>query len=66
MGIINTRRMNDCLLVKWIWKIINKEDSLWCQLLHKKYLNDFDFFSSRSQGGSQFWKGFHKVKHLFK
>jgi hypothetical protein len=66
MGIINTRRMNDCLLAKWIWKIVNREDSMWCRLMTKKYMGDKDFFSTRSQGGSQFWRGLHKVKHLFK
>jgi hypothetical protein len=33
LGILNTRRMNDCLLVKWIWRIVNREDSLWCRIL---------------------------------
>jgi hypothetical protein len=25
MRIINTKRMNECLPVKWIWKIVNRE-----------------------------------------
>jgi hypothetical protein len=25
LGLINTRRMNDCLLAKWTWKIMQKE-----------------------------------------
>jgi hypothetical protein len=28
LGIINTRVMNDCLLNKWIWKIMNRDQSL--------------------------------------
>jgi hypothetical protein len=36
--------MNDCLLVKWIWKIVNKEDSLWCDLLYASYMKSKDFF----------------------
>jgi hypothetical protein len=51
MGIINTRRMNDCLLVKWIWKIVNNDNSLWCRLLQAKYLKGTDFFSSKYGGG---------------
>lgn len=67
LGIINTRRMNNCLLVKWIWRIVNREDSLWCNLLYNKYLKGGgNFFESLGKGGSQFWKGLHKVKHLFK
>jgi hypothetical protein len=34
--IINTRRM--------IWKIVNREDSLWCDLLYAKYMKNSDFF----------------------
>jgi hypothetical protein len=28
LGIINTRYMNNCLLVKWIWKIFQEPDEL--------------------------------------
>jgi hypothetical protein len=52
MDIINTRRMNDCLLAQWIWKIVNREESLWCRLMVKKNMGDRDFFLARSQGGS--------------
>jgi hypothetical protein len=58
--------MNDCLLVKWIWKIHQEPDSLWFQLLKAKYMNGVNFFSSKCKGASQFWQGLHKVKHLFK
>ena len=66
LGIINTRLMNDCLLVKWIWKIHQEPDSLWFQQLKAKYMNRVNFFSSKCKGASQFWQGLHKVKHLFK
>jgi hypothetical protein len=65
LGIINTRRMNDCLLVKWIWRIVNKK-SMGCDLLYAKYMRKKDFFSTNGRGGSQFWRGLHRVKHLFK
>jgi hypothetical protein len=63
---INTRIMNSCLLVKWIWKIHQEPDELWFRLIKAKYLNGCNFFSAPSKGSSQFWKGLHKVKHLFK
>jgi hypothetical protein len=44
--------MNDCLLAKWIWKIVNKEDSMWCRLVIRKYMGEKDFFSAKSQGVS--------------
>ena len=66
LGIINTRIMNDCLLVKWIWKIMQQPDELWFKILRAKYMEDCSFFSSNIKGTSQFWHGLHKVKHLFK
>lgn len=66
LGIINTRLMNDCLLVKWIWKILQEPDALCFRIIKAKYLRKDSFFSSKSKGCSQFWMGLHKVKHLFK
>jgi hypothetical protein len=66
LGIINTKIMNESLLVKWIWKIHLQADDLWYKILKAKYLGDNGFFDSTGAGGSQFWKGLHKVKHLFK
>jgi hypothetical protein len=58
--------MNDCLLVKWIWKIFEEPDELWFKIIKAKYLREGSFFESNTRGSSQFWKGLHKVKHLFK
>jgi len=66
LGIINTKIMNDCLLVKWIWKIYQQPDELWFRIIKAKYLGEKDFFNSKVTGGSQFWRGLHSVKHLFK
>jgi hypothetical protein len=60
LGIINTRRMNDCLLAKWIWKIVNREDSMWCDLLYRKYMRNTHFFSTKPQGDHNFGKDFTK------
>jgi hypothetical protein len=43
LGIINTKIMNDCLLVKWIWKIYQQPDELWFKILKAKYLGEKDF-----------------------
>lgn len=66
LGVTNTHIMNDCLLVKWIWKIMLEPDDLWFKLLKTKYMTRGGFFQSNCSGASQFWKGLHKVKHLFK
>jgi hypothetical protein len=50
IGIINRRTMNDCLLAKWIWRIVNREESLCCDLLYVKYMRNKDFFSTKGVG----------------
>jgi len=66
LGIINSQIMNECLLVKWIWKIAKGSNNTWYKLLEAKYMPDGNFFNSKCKGTSQFWQGLHKVKHLFK
>ena len=66
LGIINSHIMNECLLVKWIWKIAKGGNEIWYKLLEAKYMLDRNFFNSKCKGTSQFWQGLHKVKHLFK
>ena len=63
---INTSIMNECLLTKWIWKIVKGSDDTWFKVLQAKYMRNGSFFSSSSRGTSQFWQSLHKVKHLFK
>jgi len=41
---MNTRLMNDRLLVKWIWKILQEPDALWFKLLKAKYMVGTNFF----------------------
>jgi hypothetical protein len=66
LGLVNTQVFNECLIPKWIWKIYNKKGSLWVRLLTVKYMRRGDFYISRENNGSRFWKSLHKVKHLFK
>lgn len=43
LGIINTRTMNDSLMVKWIWKIFQEPDDLWFWILKAKYMGEGGF-----------------------
>ena len=64
LGIINTRLMNESLLLKWVWRILqNSKDDKCCQLLRAKYLKRKPFMQCREGVGSQFWKGINKIKH---
>lgn len=63
LGILNTRLMNEALLIKWIWRILsNREEDICCQLLRAKYLKRKSLQECRGKNGSQFWKGINKVK----
>lgn len=62
LGILDSRLMNECLLVKWIWKICQGSEDTWFKLIRAKYMPEDNFFLSNDRGASQFWKGLHKVK----
>ncbi|KAK1669324.1 hypothetical protein QYE76_057483 [Lolium multiflorum] len=65
-GLLNTKIMNQALLLKWVWRLYQQEDTIWVHLIRAKYRDATDIFSGNGHGGSQFWKSFHRVKHLFK
>ena len=46
LGMINTKHMNDSLLVKWIWKILKGPNTIWYKLLKAKYMPSGNFFSA--------------------
>jgi hypothetical protein len=61
LGIINTRLMNDCLLVKWIWKILQELDELWFKMLKSKYMRVLISSLPNPKEGLSFGKGFKKL-----
>ncbi|KAG2606881.1 hypothetical protein PVAP13_4NG221821 [Panicum virgatum] len=66
LGILNTRMLNELLLIKWIWRLYNcSKKDVCCQLLQAKYLKNRPFANSKCSQESQFWKGIHKVKQKF-
>ena len=61
MGVINTRRMNEALLSKWIWRIIkNRENDACVKLLRSKYLNSKPFSLSSTKGDRNSGQGSRK------
>ncbi|XP_051221697.1 uncharacterized mitochondrial protein AtMg00310-like [Lolium perenne] len=64
--LLNTKKMNMALLSKWVWRLYQDEDTIWARIIRAKYADASDLFAGTSQGGSQFWKNLHKIKHLFK
>jgi hypothetical protein len=65
-GYINSKKMNTTLMMKWIWKLFQGDNSTWAQIISAKYVEARDIFSGMSQGGSPFWKSLYKIKHFFK
>jgi len=66
LGILNTRTLNEALILKWVWKLYNSdEEDLCCSLLRNKYLRNKPFACSKKKGGSQFWRGVQQVKNKF-
>jgi hypothetical protein len=41
------------------------EDTIWARILHAKYQDVDSILIGSGQGGSQFWKGLHKIKQFF-
>jgi hypothetical protein len=54
LGIINSKKMNIALMLKWIWKLYQGDNSLWAQIISAKYVEARDIFSCTSQGVSPF------------
>ena len=66
LGILNTSIMNQCLMIKWWWKIMSAEDQpLWLLILKAKYFPSSSPMFALPRGGSQFWKSLVKVRPVF-
>ena len=66
LGILNTSIMNQCLMIKWWWKIMSAEDQpLWLSILKAKYFPSSSPMFALPRGGSQFWKSLVKVRPVF-
>ena len=65
---MNTRLLNDAVLLKWIWRLIDllEDNDLCRQLLTAKYLKKRNLLSSKKDSGSQFWRGLQAVKHMIR
>jgi hypothetical protein len=42
--------MNIALLLKWVWKLYQDDDSIWVRLIRTKYTDTTDIFSCAGQG----------------
>jgi hypothetical protein len=67
LGIINTRLLNEALILKWAWRLQNLKEGDLCGLLLKaKYFSNKPFAQSKAAKGSQFWVGVQTVRWKLK
>ena len=63
IGILASRRMNEALMLRWVWRILRGEGSLWLQLVRAKYLRGCPLLACERRDGSQFWRAIQAIKH---
>lgn len=67
VGILETRTMNEALLGKWGWRMLqSKQGDLCAEFLQRKYLKKSGLLQCSESGCSQFWKGILKTKEILK
>jgi hypothetical protein len=50
--------MNECLLTKWIWKLVQGSTETWHKILEAKYMPDENFSNSKTRGPHNFGRGY--------
>jgi hypothetical protein len=65
LGVQNIELQNQCLLSKWLFKLLNK-DGLWQTILRKKYLANQTLGKAQKRPGvSHFWASLMDAKQSF-
>jgi hypothetical protein len=63
LGVEVLEHKNKCLLIKWLFKIIN-EEGVWQELFQNKYLHSKSLTQVKLNAfDSPFWKSILKVRH---
>ena len=52
IGIMASRRMNEALMLKWVWRILRDDGGLWLQLVKAKYLRGCPLMVCERKEGS--------------
>src|SRR3954465_10086393 len=64
LGILDSRRFNVALMLKWVWRILRDDSGLWLQLIKAKYLRGRPLLACERREGSQFWRAIQEIKHF--
>jgi hypothetical protein len=49
LGLLNTKRMNITLLLKWGWHLFQGEEAIWVKLIRAKYMDANNMFAGSGQ-----------------
>jgi hypothetical protein len=52
LGLLKTKKMNVALLLKWVWRLDQEEDTIWAKIVKAKYVDAEDFFFSGNGVGN--------------
>jgi hypothetical protein len=52
LGLLKTKKMNVALLLKWVWRLYQEEDTIWAKIVKAKYVDVDDLFSGHGVGNS--------------
>ncbi|KAE8666647.1 hypothetical protein F3Y22_tig00112495pilonHSYRG00083 [Hibiscus syriacus] len=67
LGIRKARLMNIALMAKNNWKLLTKQENLWCKVSEGKYLKHKEFLETESKGNSSStWRGLLRTRNLIK
>ncbi|XVF36663.1 hypothetical protein REPUB_Repub19eG0076600 [Reevesia pubescens] len=67
LGLRNTKTINQAFLAKLGWLILQDKESLWIEVMKKKYLKQKDFLSVEAKSSDSYtWKSILKGRNLVK
>jgi hypothetical protein len=62
LGVRRIKEFNCALLGKWVWRILEENESLWCRVLQAKFGQEGGRVSFMEGVGSNWWRALNQVR----